>query len=223
MHSYPQTNLQLYADLRARGWDDAALGAVAGAYELALEVCGTSVRPNGKPFLCHLVGTAGVVARWGSHDEVVCGLVHAVYTHGSFADSRPGMTEEKRTVVRAAVGDDREALVAAYTELPWTAPAIAGYAAGSDALDGLERASIRVRLANELEDHLDLGVCHARKSKPEASVGNRDGRLVLAEVLVGSGFADELAAAIAENMDAHVPDALVRDAEASFRPGVLPA
>ncbi len=224
MHSYPQTNLQLYAQLRAAGWADHELARVARAYDLAIGVCGASIRPNGKPFLSHLVGTAGIVASWGAGaDEVVCGLVHAVYTHGAFADDTPGVTDQKRTIVRRAVGDECEALVVAYTGLAWTPPTIEDYASGVDALDESRKAAIRVRLANELEDHLDLGMRFARKTREPSSDGGRDARLVLAEALVGDGFANELRETIAESADAVVPDALVRDATASFRSDAIRA
>lgn len=66
---------------RGRARAELRLGLVARGYELARDVCGSSVRPNGKLFLCHLVGTAQVAVR----------------------------------------GRAREALVASYTELRWSA------------------------------------------------------------------------------------------------------
>jgi (p)ppGpp synthase/HD superfamily hydrolase len=224
VHRYAQTNLQLYAQLQRAGWTEPMLARAARGYELALDVCGAAIRPNGKPFLCHLVGTASIVVSWGSGgDEVVCALVHSAYTHGVFADPRPGMTDEKREAVSQAVGVECEALVAAYTELAWAREAIEGYVTSVDALGASQRTAIRVRLANELEDHLDLGMCFARKTKETASSDGRDARIVLAEALVGDRFAQELRATIADTAAAHVPDVLVRDATASFRPGAVRA
>jgi (p)ppGpp synthase/HD superfamily hydrolase len=102
---------QLYAQLQAADWTDPQLGLVARAYALAIDVCGCSFRPNGKPFLCHLVGTASIVASWnGPIDEVVCGLVHAVYSHGVCSGDRErGMTDQKRAIVSEAIGDVRGA------------------------------------------------------------------------------------------------------------------
>ena len=91
MHRYAQTNLQLYGQLGAAGWTEPQLALVASGYELAMEICGASFRPNGKPFMCHLVGTASIVASWVAPvDEVVCGLLHSAYTHGHGPTVGPG-------------------------------------------------------------------------------------------------------------------------------------
>lgn len=218
---YAQTNLQLYAQLRASGWGDRSLVDLGRAYELAIDVCGAHVRPNGKPFLCHLVGTASIVATWDAPDaEVACALLHSVYTHGSFAAAPPKMTREKQAIVRAAVGDEPEELIAAYTRLPWTRTSIDELGERADGIAGAERSSVRVRLANELEDHLDLGLRYAQKTKPAGSLDRGDARLVLARELVGDAFAQELEAAIAANVEAEVPEGLVRSVASSFRVGV---
>jgi (p)ppGpp synthase/HD superfamily hydrolase len=214
VHGYAQTNLQLYAQLQTAGWDEDSIALLGRAYELALSTCGTLVRPNGKPFLCHLVGTASIVSSWRAPgEEVVCGLVHSVYTHGVFADVRPGPSDGKRAQVRTAIGEACEALVYSYTQLTWNAATVAERVDRVESLTRAERSAVRVRLANELEDHLDLGVRYARKSK---ALDEDDGVLLLAERLVGAAFAGELAAALAANASAVVPDVLIRDRESSF-------
>lgn len=215
MHSYAQTNLQLYSQLGGAGWTDEELSLVGRGYELAISACGASFRPNGKPFVCHLVGTASIVASWRAPvEEVVCALLHSVYTHGVFAGEPTGLTPAKRAATRDAVGEQCEGLVTAYTSLEWGGEAIARWAASTDSLSKDERVAVRVRLANDLEDHLDLGMRYARKSKPAAA---GDQLLVLAERLVGADFAHELADAIAANAAATVPSALVRADESSFQ------
>jgi (p)ppGpp synthase/HD superfamily hydrolase len=61
---YAQTNLQLYRQLRDR--TDADVALVAAAYELALSLFPRSFRATGKPFLCHLVGTASILDSHGA-------------------------------------------------------------------------------------------------------------------------------------------------------------
>jgi (p)ppGpp synthase/HD superfamily hydrolase len=220
VHRYAQTNLQLYAQLQAADWTDPQLELVSRAYELAIDVCGGSFRPNGKPFLCHLVGTASIMASWnGPIDEVVCGLVHSVYSHGVFSDDRErGMTDHKRAIVSEAIGDACEERVADYTGLLWKADAIERYADDLEALTQGERAAIRVRLANELEDHLDLGMQFSRKEKATAPSAAGHAVLRLAEQLVGRGFSQELEAAIVADRASAAPAVLVRADTSSFRP-----
>ena len=217
MHEYAQTNLQLYAQLDRARWTEPQLALAGRAYDLALRVCGASFRPNGKPFLCHLVGTASILASWpATTDEVICGLVHSVYTHGVFSDQERGVTEGKRAVVCDAIGDT-EALVTDYTDLAWNMSAAAAWAAKADALSPGERSAIRVRLANELEDHLDLGLLYARKTKVTEPLRAGDPLLALAERFVSSEFAHELETAIVANEKGSVPPSLVRQDVRSFR------
>lgn len=219
MHRYAQTNLQLYAQLVAAEWTEPQLALAARGYEQAIEVCGGSCRANGKPFLCHLVGTASILASWGATtEEVVCGLVHSAYSHGAFADRRPGMTAAKRAVMREAVGDDCEAQVADYTQLAWRGAAIEQWAGKRDSLTPGEWRAIRVRLANELEEYLDLGMQFSRKTKVTGPLPDHDPLLVLAERLVSCDFSLELAAAVAANVAGTVPAVLVRVDGRSFRP-----
>jgi hypothetical protein len=217
VHEYAQTNLQLYAQLDRAGWTEPQLALAARAYDLALHVCGASFRPNGKPFLCHLVGTASILASWpATTDEVICGLVHSVYTHGVFSDPKRGVTDAKRTVVRDAIGET-EALVTDYTELAWNIAAAAAWAAKEDPPSSGERSAVRVRLANELEDHLDLGLLYARKTKVTEPVRPGDPLLVLAERFVSRKFSHELEAAISANEEGSVASSLVREDVRSFR------
>lgn len=58
----PQTHLQLLARMRVAGYGADDLAAVNRAYWLASEVFGAQLRGTGKPFLCHLVGTAAAAA-----------------------------------------------------------------------------------------------------------------------------------------------------------------
>src|SRR5262249_32631574 len=73
----PQTNLQLYRLMMEGGADEKSLAQVRAAYDLARRFFAGYHRPSHKPFLCHLVGTAGALTQWrqASH-VVVAGLLH---------------------------------------------------------------------------------------------------------------------------------------------------
>jgi len=75
MHRFPQTNLQLYRHLAELGYAAADIASAGRAYELALELFPGTYRGSGKPFLAHLVGTAGIAVlralRMKGHTSVV--------------------------------------------------------------------------------------------------------------------------------------------------------
>ncbi len=161
MTPFAQTNIQLYAQLQTLGYPEADLARIRSAYDLAVSLFPGLYRACGKPFTSHLVGTASILASERASVEVVCaGLIHAAYALGDFGNGLLGISEAKRSKLRAAVGGETEALVARYTTLPWgqdIAPQIATTAA---ALPPLDRDVVLMRLANELEDLIDWGALY---------------------------------------------------------------
>jgi (p)ppGpp synthase/HD superfamily hydrolase len=118
--SYPQTNLQLYKQLRNAGYSEGDLIEIEKAYRLAMNIFAGQYRPNGKTFISHLVGTASVLAARRAPTPVVsAGLLHAAYSHGRFSDPRSGITTIKRRRLRVAVGSDVEELVCKYSMMRW--------------------------------------------------------------------------------------------------------
>jgi (p)ppGpp synthase/HD superfamily hydrolase len=220
VHAYAQTNIQLYRQLDEWGYapDDAV--AVARAYDLALRLFTCVYRGSGKPFLAHAVGTASILASLRARPPVVAaGLLHAAYTHGEFGNGWRGASPPKRAEVRRAVGEEVEGLVARYTELAWHAGTIAGIRDNLDDMTSVERDVLLVRLANELEDHLDLGILYVGAAEHRrqymrthlslcAEMASRLGTPKLAAVLTATF--DEVAAA-------EVPAGLQRPGDGSFR------
>jgi (p)ppGpp synthase/HD superfamily hydrolase len=159
MNDVAQTNLQLYNQLAALGWDDVDLVLVRDAYLLATELFSGRLRPSGKTFLSHLVGTASVVAAVGERPSMVAaGLLHAAYASGEFGDGSRGLGRRKQRGVIEAVGVEVEQLVAAYTQFNWTAAAVRGLAARATSFDVEERELVVLRLANEVDDWADAGL-----------------------------------------------------------------
>ena len=217
MHGYAQTNLQLYNQLR-QVYDEVDLAQAAAAYGLAMELFGGHFRPNGKPFVCHLIGTASVLASLAvPMPTVLCGLLHAAYTHGDFNGQRRGMTDRKRRQFRELVGEDVERLLHAYTVLSWNAHMVRELHSRIDQLSDDEQAVVLVRLANELEDYLDLGMAYCGKTSSKSLLAAHDEMLELARRLGSAELASELAQAMDEQMSARIPAPLIRTDKASFQ------
>jgi len=159
MDRIAQTNLQLYCQLLDQRWEDRALGLVAGAYELALRLFAVRVRPNRKPFICHLVATASVTAAECDRAEVTAAsLLHAAYTLGDWGDGKHGATPQRRAVVERAAGPATERLVTSYTAMAWGYGATAGVLTRAADLDDDERTVVLMRLANEVDEWADGGL-----------------------------------------------------------------
>ena len=158
---YAQTNLQLYTQLRRDGYRDEDLRTVRKGYDLAMQLCSASFRGSGKPLLAHLVGTASILASIKQTPAIVtAGLLHAAYALGDFGDGRMGVTDQKRNRVREAVGGEIEDLIARYTAFDWNRNTIPSICQRVETLTPGERDVLVIRLANELEDHLDTGVLY---------------------------------------------------------------
>lgn len=207
----PQTNVQLDRLLAATGTSEADRLRVRDAYGLATQLFSGALRPSGRPLLVHVVGTAGILAQLRQPPElVVAGLLHAAYPLGDFGTERSGRrrraTPAKRARVRAVVGPRSEELVHAYPRLPWSAERIHGWARAPERLEPQERELALVRLANELDENLDLGPLYSPKW--------RDGRETLAaapalaRALRHADLADALEGARRELATARVPAAL---------------
>jgi (p)ppGpp synthase/HD superfamily hydrolase len=161
--NYAQTNLQLMNQLVTGAYDAVDRALIANAYRLAMRLHTGWFRASGKTFIAHVVGTASVLA-WlrASANTVSAGLLHAAYTHGEFA-AGDEPSRSSRAQVIAAVGADVERLVTMYWALQWNPATIAAFASPESVrdLEPLQRELLLVRLANELEDHLDLAALYS--------------------------------------------------------------
>jgi (p)ppGpp synthase/HD superfamily hydrolase len=216
---YAQTNLQLYRELRVAGYADRDLALARAGYDLAMRLFTASFRGSGKPLLAHLIGTASILASIRQSPTVVtAGLLHAAYALGDFGGGRFGVTEAKRTCVRDAVGPDVENLVARYTAFDWNRQTIPAIRQRVDSLTAVEREVLVIRLANELEDHLDNGVlyCGNGEERREYIRSPLNQSVGMAKHLGLSALADELQRAFDETLSADVPAALRNPQEYTF-------
>jgi hypothetical protein len=205
-HRYAQTNLQLYGQLLERGANEAELALVRAAYEVATRHFSNRFRAGGKPFLAHLVGTASIAAAHGApNDAVAAGLVHAIYAGGA----------TKRASVRRALGSDVEALVFGYSRVRWRTPMLAEVT--PPASDGAERSIMVLRLANDLDDLLDLAPAYSAKFD-EKRLRTRVGELGRIATCMGlDDLADEIRAAHRDLSAAIVPEVLRSSAGGAYR------
>ncbi len=212
MFRYAQTNLQLYVQLGALGYDARALLRVREAHELAMRLVTGQHRATGKPFLCHLVGTASVLAEGGAGpDLVLAGLLHGAYPFGDFGRRDAGERPSKRAIVRSVIGEAAESIVSGYGRSAWIEPTFEDFERRASSLAPIERDLIALRLANDIEEHLDGAMRYAGYHMLEGRYAGVEGARArrLAERL---GL-ERLAQALAESIAACGP----RPAEALLR------
>jgi (p)ppGpp synthase/HD superfamily hydrolase len=198
MPSVAQSNLALYKQLHAAGWDIAQLVTLRDCYEFATTLFAGHCRASGKPFLVHLVGTASILAAVGADcATVMAGLLHAAYEQGDFGFTR---LREKRTRVRRVIGDAAESLVWRYQALGWQNSTVARLRDDLAELTTTDRAIVLIRLANELDDNLDLEMRYCHPARDEHRQ-NRETFVALAQALRRPALANALTAAYREADD----------------------
>lgn len=155
-----QTNIALYEQMKEYGYGMDDIILMKRAYDFAASARSVSLRGSGKPFICHLVGTASLVVQHRQPIEYcVASLLHAMYLKGS--DFGVGMnTRGRRFVVRREFGEDIEKLVHDCHKLKWK------YSEQqiSDLMSGhyspASEKIILIKLCNEAEDFLDNAVLY---------------------------------------------------------------
>jgi (p)ppGpp synthase/HD superfamily hydrolase len=219
-HQFAQTNLQLYNQLRGAGYGQDDLALIRRCYDLAVKLFAGSFRPTGKPFLAHLVGTASVLAEERETAVIVgAGLLHAAYAYGDFALAHrlPG---RRRRKLREATNVAVEMLVARYTRFEWNSPVMSALVRQAGSLPAQDRDVVLIRLANELEDMLDLGLRYCGKGDERGLTSGQDldVAISLARAVERPRLAKALQQALTENRTGPPPpQVLRRNGTAFFR------
>jgi gluconolactonase len=161
MHSYAQTNIQLFNQLRLEGYSRPDLDLVRHAYELAMVRFSGRFQPSGKSFIAHVVGTASILASLRLPAPVVAaGLLHNVYEHGDFGIARRNASRGKRRNIRRLLGSEVEEYITKFPALHWKSPAVQLSLDNPDRLALVDRHVVSIRLADYLEHLLDLDLLY---------------------------------------------------------------
>ena len=219
IRQFALTYPQLMSEAMARGVEPKGLAALRRTYETAERLFDGFYRGHGTPFLCHVVRTAGILLAERQPVDIVCaGLVHAAYERGRFDDQQNGKaTPAHRAQLQEELGAAVEDLVLRYSRLPWySADAVTQH------LQQLSTSSshadvLVIRLANELEDYLDLGMAYrGATSFREAIASYGDGVVELARQLKRFQLAIELRGVFDEHMACRLPEAVVHHNRSSY-------
>lgn len=190
-----QTNVQLFNQLRTV-IDPQGLALISRTYDLIIELFAGVFRASGKPFVSHLVGTSSILASMRLDSDVLAaGLAHAVYEQGDFGSG--ATTSFKRTRVRTAISERAEELVARYSEVGFDETFIEVVLRA--ALSPLDRLVALIRLANELEEVHDLGICYYSDERRARTLAKHERFGVAAAARlgypeIGAAFADAIEA-----------------------------
>ncbi|MBD2459701.1 hypothetical protein H6G89_01475 [Oscillatoria sp. FACHB-1407] len=204
---YAQTNIQLFNQLCASGYSEDALKSIMNSYRLALDLFSGWFRPSGKTFISHLIGTASILGSMNMPTSVVsAGLLHAIYTHGNLGSFYKGRVPKLvRKKIVNLVGVETEEYIFSFTNLKKATLTHKNI----DILNSMERNTLVIRLANELEERLDFGLLHCGKDKQEKY--SHVFHISLVNIAVNLGYpnlAAELDIAFKENNSLNFPQGL---------------
>lgn len=187
---YAQTNIQLYKQLVHDDCSPDDMTLIRRAYELAVTLFTGLHRPSGKTFLDHAVGTASIV-----HDTLgkpvltAAGLLHSAYSHGDFGFIGRISAHSRSKKIVDSVGCKVETYIRMYHELSWNKHNALKLLDQTDGMKQIEREVVLLRVANELEDHLDCGTLYCYSAaKHKGKLEER--RKLLSDLSCRLGFTD---------------------------------
>ncbi len=211
MPCYAQSIHQLYTQAIRAGYTETDLLTLKAVYALQCDLFAGMMTGSGKPHLVHGIGTASVLVWLDAPQHVVlAGMIHNAYGMGDFGDGLKGLTEQRRREVSSILGARAEACVLRFHEVkPWTAEVAARLSDQFATLDTPDRDNLLIRLADDLEHHLDYGL-HYRQSKwmLNNATQRRPCTLLLAKQLQLPQLVAEFERVFAEYDDVQAPPAL---------------
>lgn len=202
-----QTSVELFNQLQRQRASDADLGKIRAAYGMAMQLFAGRMHACGKPYLCHCLGVAGVLAGLGvSTDLVVAGLLHGAYRWGDFGSWRVFRSAKRRRLARD-FGTTVEAYVYRFETLPWKAEAVRGVRDQLETLEADTRGAVLMRLVSDLDNARDgalLFCADADRRRESMAVTGP----IMAEIAAGLGFpalSRALTTAVADTAKDDVP------------------
>ncbi|TCK19040.1 hypothetical protein DFR30_2333 [Thiogranum longum] len=204
--TYPQFVIQCVN----HGYDNASLRKVRDAYEFMEEMSDGLFRAQGAPFSCHLLRTASIVLSTGAALPVVlAAMVHSAYRLRLFKNSRRRAYRlSHRSHLQTILGSDVEMLVYAYAHLPWYSPdTLDQHLANLESATQSTRNVLTIRLADELEDWLDLSLAFMDRDQVACRIEAYGSLCIrLAERMELEGLANSMRDAAAQYRNMELPD-----------------
>lgn len=209
-HTFPQLVVQ---GMRVKLHEQDILRLRTG-YDLTERMADGLYRSQGCPFVTHLVRTSSIVlAHGGGVDECLGAMLHSAYMLDCFAHSRRRKHRSKdRAELAGLVGDQVEEIVWQYYRTGWgRRDVIANHVENFSNYGPVTKSVLLIRLANELEDYLDLAVLY----RPAYSYHNRIASMgslciELARLAGVPSLGQELEIAYQATLSSHIPSAAVR-------------
>lgn len=157
--SYPQLmNQALKLELTT-----SELTQLKQAFEFTQQMADGIYRAQGTPLLNHLIRTASIVlAQTTNINVVITALLHASYVIEKFDNSlRTQCITKRKQDITIAFGSEIAKLLFQYQSMHWYQQAdIEHYITDINNLSESTRHLLLIRLANELEDHLDYAMLY---------------------------------------------------------------
>jgi len=206
MHSYAQTNLQLFNQLRSAGYTKADLELVRDAYQLAMVLFSGRFQPSGKSFIAHVVGTASICGSLRlPATAVAAALLHNAYENGDFGDGRAGISTLRRRKIRKALGLEVEKYICEFPRLYWEPRTTRLAREEPGKLDSTERTVLLILFADHLEHLLDHDVLYYNESVARFYIDHSKIAADIADKLGLCEFAVELKDTIRATEAANLP------------------
>ncbi|MCB1695070.1 MAG: HD domain-containing protein [Pseudomonadales bacterium] len=212
MQQFAQNYPQLMNQAVAVDLSQEDLSRLRSAFDFCQLLADGIYRAQGIPLLNHLVRTASIVLnQTNSVDVVITALLHAAFVVDKFDHStRTPDLEIKRKDIRRLFGNEIEHLLLAYEKMAWYhKKALQHYLQVHASLSQEMKNLLLIRLANELEDHLDFAMAYtppSREARRSLAYGSEC--VSLARALGYGVIADNLNAILTEQQAVKIPDQL---------------
>jgi (p)ppGpp synthase/HD superfamily hydrolase len=219
MRDYAITYQQLIRQAVRQGFPESDLSRLRTGYDLALRLTDGLYRKQMVPFICHLVRTASIVMHETSDlSPILASMLHAVCFLHVFSDStRRGPRASDRHLLRDTLGDDVEGLIRDYSQFRFGAAEASHWANPAHIPDARTRQLLIMRLADELEDHLDAAEAFVPKGRFRSGDPHYGQEFVaLARRLGLEALANDFQEALEISQNTRLPESLLSSHASSY-------
>jgi len=203
----------------AQGFSEDDLIRLRNGYDLAVRMTDGLYRKQMVPFICHLVRTSSIVMHETKEmPSILASMLHAVFFLHVFSGStRRGPRSSDRRFLRNVLGEDVERLIGEYSQFRLGEKEAVYWANPEHALDDRTRHLLMMRLADELEDHLDAAESFVPGGKFRAGdTSCGQAYVALAKRLGFQAIAEDFQEALALNHAMQLPQELLSEHTSSY-------